>query len=108
MLLEREISNIEMAAGHTVGNLSEGTSELAAKAAEIAKPKTYDDRETLNFMAASATLVLRDGDDELKVLHGDWVVEKLTEFGTQDGDFTTGHFQSCATCPVPRDHTLFF
>lgn len=83
---------IEMNAGSAVEDTSIGTPEFAAKAASLAMLKTSDDKQSLDFIAATAVLVLRDGDAELKTMHGDWAVAKLSEFGTQDGDYHDGAF----------------
>ena len=87
-----EETNIEMIAGAAVEDPSKGTPEFAAKAMGLAKLKTADDKQALDFIAAAAVLVLRDGDAELKTEHGGWAVEKLSEFGAQDGDYHDGAF----------------
>ena len=58
----------------------------------LAIHKTSDDKQALDFIAATAVLVLRDGDAELKTEHGGWAVEKLSKFGTQDGHYHDGAF----------------
>lgn len=65
---------------------------MAARAVELAIRKTSDDKQALDFIAATALLVLRDGNDKLKAQHAGWAVEKLSEFGTQDGDYHSGAF----------------
>lgn len=87
-----EETNIIMKAGSAVEDSSIGTPEFAAKAVGLAKPKTADDKQTLDFIAATALLVLRDGNAESKAEHAGWAVEKLSEFGTQDGDYHDGAF----------------
>jgi len=87
-----EENEIEWKAGAAVENPSEGSPDLAARAVELAIRKTSDDKQALDFIAATALLVLRDGNSELKAQHGEWAVKKLSEFGTQDGDYHGGAF----------------
>jgi hypothetical protein len=87
-----EENGIEWKAGAAVENPSEASPDLAARAVNLAIRKTSDDKQTLDFIAATALLVLRDGNDKLKAQHAGWAVEKLSEFGTQDGDYHSGAF----------------
>ncbi|OUS04246.1 hypothetical protein A9Q96_14940 [Rhodobacterales bacterium 52_120_T64] len=87
-----EENQIELNAGSAVEDPSKGNPEFAAKAASLAMLKKSDDKQSLDFIAAAAVLVLRDGDAELNIMHGDWAVAKLSEFGTQDGDYHDGAF----------------
>ncbi len=87
-----EENSIEWNSGAAVENSSRGSPELAASAFEFAIRKTTDDKQTLDFIAATALLVLRDGDAKLKAEQAGWAVEKLSELGTQEGDYHDGPF----------------
>lgn len=87
-----EETNIEMNAGSAVEDSSMSSPEFAAKAVSLALLKTSDDKQTLDFIAATALIVLRDGNNKLKAKHADWAVEKLSNFGTQKNDYHDGAF----------------